>query len=134
MELLELYRTRAEVKRPPHHPSDYEKEVWERFEFEETPSQKTAIEEIFEDLARPEPMERLVVGDVGFGKTEVALRAALRVVLNGKQVAILSPTTAESGTKKHSRKNIPRWMSYIYPQLRYQERSPFLFPKSGLFH
>ena len=92
-ELLELYKTRAEVKRPPHEPFPMEKEIWDRFEFEETPSQKSAIEDIFRDLAKNEPMERLVVGDVGFGKTEVALRATLRVVLNGRQVAILSPTT-----------------------------------------
>src|SRR3989338_11467029 len=83
-ELLELYKTRAEVKRPPHEPFPMEKEIWDRFEFEETPSQKSAIEDIFRDLAKNEPMERLVVGDVGFGKTEVALRAPLRVVLNGR--------------------------------------------------
>jgi len=88
-----LYKTRSEIKRPPYEPSHFEKSVWDNFEFEETPSQKTAIEDIFLDMAKAEPMERLVVGDVGFGKTEIALRAALRAVLNGKQVVILSPTT-----------------------------------------
>src|SRR3989344_2938115 len=92
-ELLVLYKTRSEIKRPPYEPSHFEKSVWDNFEFEETPSQKTAIEDIFLDMAKAEPMERLVVGDVGFGKTEIALRAALRAVLNGKQVALLSPTT-----------------------------------------
>src|SRR3972149_4770024 len=92
-ELLILYKTRSEVRRPPYEPSHFEKSVWNNFEFEETPSQKSAIEDIFLDMAKAEPMERLVVGDVGFGKTEVALRAALRAVLNGKQVALLSPTT-----------------------------------------
>jgi len=92
-ELLVLYKTRSEIKRPPYEPSHFEKSVWDNFEFEETPSQKTAIEDIFLDMAKAEPMERLVVGDVGFGKTEIALRAALRAVLNGKQVVILSPTT-----------------------------------------
>ena len=92
-ELLVLYKTRSEIRRPPYEPSHFEKSVWDNFEFEETQSQKTAIEDIFHDLSKPEPMERLVVGDVGFGKTEVALRAALRAVLNGKQVALLSPTT-----------------------------------------
>src|SRR3989344_4238617 len=92
-ELLILYKPRSEVRRPPYEPSHFEKSVWNNFEFEETPSQKSAIEDIFLDMAKAEPMERLVVGDVGFGKTEVALRAALRAVLNGKQVALLSPTT-----------------------------------------
>ncbi len=102
-ELLVLYKTRSEIKRPPYESSHFEKNIWEDFsaeggsassgEYELTPSQEGAIEEIFEDFEKPEPMERLVVGDVGFGKTEVALRAALRVVLNGKQVAILAPTT-----------------------------------------
>lgn len=93
LELLALYKTRLEVRRSPYEPSHFEKSVWESFEFEETPSQKTAIEDIFLDMAKNGPMERLIVGDVGFGKTEVALRAALRAVLNGKQVALLSPTT-----------------------------------------
>src|SRR3989344_3662301 len=111
-ELLALYKTRAEVRRPPYSPSEFEKEVWERFEFKETPSQRRAIEDIFLDMAKAEPMERLVVGDVGFGKTEIALRAALRAVLNGKQVAILSPTTiladqhAETFKKRLEREGI----------------------------
>ncbi|MBI2023929.1 DEAD/DEAH box helicase [Candidatus Giovannonibacteria bacterium] len=92
-ELLELYKKRTKVTRPAYEPSHFEKEIWDKFEFEETPSQKNAIRDIFNDLEKNEPMERLVVGDVGFGKTEVALRTALRAVLNGKQVAILSPTT-----------------------------------------
>src|SRR3989344_1452959 len=92
-ELLVLYKTRSEIKRPPYEPSHFEKSVWDNFEFEETPSQKTAIEDIFLDMAKAEPMERWCVGDVGFGKSETALRSALRAVLNGKQVVILSPTT-----------------------------------------
>ena len=65
----------------------------ESFPFHETPDQAAAIEAVYEDLAKPEPMDRLVVGDVGFGKTEVALRAAMRVILDGYQVAVLCPTT-----------------------------------------
>ena len=65
----------------------------ESFPFHETPDQAAAIEAVLEDLADDEPMDRLVVGDVGFGKTEVALRAAMRVVLDGYQVAVLCPTT-----------------------------------------
>jgi len=65
----------------------------ESFPFHETPDQAAAIETVLEDLAQPEPMDRLLVGDVGFGKTEVAMRAAMRVILDGYQVAILCPTT-----------------------------------------
>ena len=64
-----------------------------RFPFEETADQERAINEVLEDLASPEPMDRLVCGDVGFGKTEVALRAAYIAVQNNKQVAMLVPTT-----------------------------------------
>lgn len=63
------------------------------FPFEETPDQQTAIEAILEDMASPQPMDRVVCGDVGFGKTEVAMRAAFIAVQSGKQVAVLVPTT-----------------------------------------
>jgi transcription-repair coupling factor (superfamily II helicase) len=63
------------------------------FPFEETPDQQRAIDEVLADLEAARPMDRLVCGDVGYGKTEVALRAALKCVLAGKQVAVLAPTT-----------------------------------------
>ncbi|WP_420906042.1 transcription-repair coupling factor [Candidatus Magnetaquiglobus chichijimensis] len=63
------------------------------FSFEETPDQTAAIEAVLADMASARPMDRLVCGDVGFGKTEVALRAAFRAVMDGKQVAVLTPTT-----------------------------------------
>ncbi|MEO5341323.1 MAG: transcription-repair coupling factor [Magnetococcus sp. MYC-9] len=63
------------------------------FPFEETPDQAQAIEAVLADMAAGKPMDRLVCGDVGFGKTEVALRAAFRAVMDGKQVAVLAPTT-----------------------------------------
>ncbi len=63
------------------------------FEYEETPDQKKAIDDVFADMSSPTPMDRLVCGDVGYGKTEVAMRAAMRAVADGKQVAVLSPTT-----------------------------------------
>ncbi len=71
---------------------------WERpfaaaFPFPETPDQSRAIQEVLEDMARPEPMDRLLCGDVGYGKTEVAMRGAFRTVTNGRQVALLVPTT-----------------------------------------
>ena len=71
---------------------------WQRefegsFPFEETPDQWSAIETAKQDMERPKPMDRLVCGDVGFGKTEVAIRAAFKAVMDGKQVAVLVPTT-----------------------------------------
>ncbi|MBF0622485.1 MAG: transcription-repair coupling factor [Magnetococcales bacterium] len=64
-----------------------------RFPYEETEDQATAILSVLEDMTKPKPMDRLVCGDVGFGKTEVALRAAFRAVMDGRQVAVLVPTT-----------------------------------------
>jgi len=63
------------------------------FPFEETPDQKTAIEALYQDMLDPQPMDRVICGDVGFGKTEVAMRAAFVAVQSGKQVAVLVPTT-----------------------------------------
>ena len=63
------------------------------FEYEETPDQARAIDDVIADMARERPMDRLICGDVGYGKTEVALRAAFRAAMDGKQVAILAPTT-----------------------------------------
>jgi transcription-repair coupling factor (superfamily II helicase) len=70
-----------------------ESEFAESFPFEETPDQRAAIRDVSDDLAASSPMNRLVVGDVGFGKTEVAMRAAMRAVFNGRQAAVLAPTT-----------------------------------------
>jgi transcription-repair coupling factor (superfamily II helicase) len=74
-------------------PGEMYREFEATFGFEETPDQAKAIDDVFEDMAKTEPMDRLVCGDVGFGKTEVALRAAFRAVLDGRQVALLCPTT-----------------------------------------
>jgi transcription-repair coupling factor (superfamily II helicase) len=63
------------------------------FEYEETPDQKRAIEDVARDMAAPAPMDRIICGDVGYGKTEVAMRAAMRAVADGKQAAVLAPTT-----------------------------------------
>ncbi len=93
-ELLKLY---AERKARPGHAftgeSPWQREFEAAFEYDETPDQAAAIAEVAADMAAPGPMDRLVCGDVGYGKTEVAMRAAMRAVLDGKQVAILAPTT-----------------------------------------
>ena len=93
-ELLEIHAVRESVQRPAlaTYTSDYEEFV-ARFPFEETPGQRAAIEDVEADLQSPKPMDRLVCGDVGYGKTEVALRAAYLAVENGKQAAVLVPTT-----------------------------------------
>ena len=72
---------------------EWDEQIGKNFEFELTADQRTALRETFADLEKPHPMDRLVSGDVGFGKTEVALRAAHRVVGQGRQVAVLVPTT-----------------------------------------
>ncbi len=93
-ELLELYAQRKVAHGITFSPPDHLfREFEETFEYEETPDQQRAIEEVLEDMQKPTPMDRLVCGDVGFGKTEVAIRAAFKAVLDGKQVAILVPTT-----------------------------------------
>ncbi|WP_338687165.1 transcription-repair coupling factor [Haloferula helveola] len=92
-----LLRVQAERESVPGfaHPPD-SKWMWEfenSFHFTETPDQRRAIEEAKRDMEAPRPMDRLVCGDVGFGKTEVAIRAAFKAVTGGKQVVILCPTT-----------------------------------------
>jgi transcription-repair coupling factor (superfamily II helicase) len=93
-ELLNLYASRAAREGFAHRfsPQDYEAFATS-FGFEETADQRAAIHAVIQDLISPKPMDRLVCGDVGFGKTEVALRAAFVAVHGGKQVAILAPTT-----------------------------------------
>jgi transcription-repair coupling factor (superfamily II helicase) len=93
-ELVKLYATRAVVKGYSFTSVDESyKEFEASFEYEETPDQLQAIQDVQEDMGKEKPMDRLICGDVGFGKTEVALRAAFRAMMDGKQVAILVPTT-----------------------------------------
>ena len=93
-ELLNIYARRAarEGHAFRYSPTDYETFANE-FGFEETADQKAAIHAVIQDMISPRPMDRLVCGDVGFGKTEVALRAAFVAITGGKQVAFLAPTT-----------------------------------------
>jgi len=93
-ELLKLYAQREAKRRTPYPPdSAWQKELEIDFPYLLTPSQEKALAEIKSDLETDRPMDRLLVGDVGFGKTEVALRAAFKVVQAGLQVAVLVPTT-----------------------------------------
>lgn len=93
-ELLEVYAQRQAKKGDSFELLDGQLEAFaSQFPFEETPDQLKAIHEVMQDMQKARPMDRLVCGDVGFGKTEVAMRAAFLAVLNQKQVAILVPTT-----------------------------------------
>lgn len=93
-ELLRLYAQRKIV--PGYafaEDTEWQRDFEERFPYEETPDQLKAIAEIKADMEKPEPMDRLLCGDVGYGKTEVAIRAAFKAVMDGKQVAVMVPTT-----------------------------------------
>jgi transcription-repair coupling factor (superfamily II helicase) len=93
-DLLQLYaerKVRGGTATSPDSP--WQKEFEDAFEFEETPDQLSAMAEIRKDLESPEPMDRLLCGDVGYGKTELAMRAAFKVVQDSRQVAVLAPTT-----------------------------------------
>ncbi|BCS87055.1 transcription-repair coupling factor [Pseudodesulfovibrio sediminis] len=93
-ELVEMYAFRKVAKGFGYGPiDDMYAEFEATFGFEETPDQDKAVKDVFRDMEKPEPMDRLVCGDVGFGKTEVALRAAFRAALEGHQTALLCPTT-----------------------------------------
>ncbi|MFP5518385.1 MAG: transcription-repair coupling factor [Bdellovibrionia bacterium] len=93
-ELIQLYAKRAEIKRTPLTWDESDVIKFENnFPFEETEDQLRALRDITRDFQREQPMDRLVCGDVGFGKTEVAMRAAFLAIEAGKQVAVLAPTT-----------------------------------------
>ena len=93
-DLIELYSKRTQIQGHAFSPDiDMQSDFERRFEFDETDDQLRCIAEIKNDMEKPYPMDRLLCGDVGFGKTEVALRAAFKCVADGKQCAILVPTT-----------------------------------------
>ena len=94
VELVELYRKRLQVRGHAFAPdTPWQQELADGFGYVETPDQARAIADVAEDMEAERPMDRLVCGDVGFGKTEVAVRAAFKAVQDGKQVAVLVPTT-----------------------------------------
>ena len=92
--LIQLYAQRQRQPGFAFSPdSPWQREFEDAFDYEETADQLRAIEEIKGDMEKPVPMDRLLCGDVGYGKTEVALRAVMKCILDGKQAAILVPTT-----------------------------------------
>ena len=93
-ELVELYSKRARSTGYAFGPdTPWQRELEDQFPYEETPDQLRAIDEVKDDMEKPVPMDRLVCGDVGYGKTEIAVRAAFKAVAAGKQVCVLVPTT-----------------------------------------
>ena len=110
-DLIKLYANRKSTQRVSYGPdTPWQAEMESTFPWSETPSQLNAIEEVKEDLRQDFPMDRLVCGDVGFGKTEVAIRAAFKVAQAGKQVAIHCPTTILS--EQHYRNFVERLSAF----------------------
>ena len=110
-ELIELYAERARQKGHAFAPdSPWQTEFEERFPYEETADQLRCVEEIKSDMEKPVPMDRLLCGDVGYGKTEVALRAVMKCILDGKQAAILVPTTVLA--QQHYQTAVQRFEGY----------------------
>jgi transcription-repair coupling factor (superfamily II helicase) len=94
VELLDLYARRQVASRPPHFPDTaWQRQLESSFLFEDTPDQRKATSDVKLDMEKPRPMDRLLVGDVGYGKTEIAVRAAFKAVQSDRQVAVLVPTT-----------------------------------------
>ena len=116
--LIKLYAKRKTEKGFQYNPDSYmQHELEASFIYEDTPDQSTATADIKADMESERPMDRLICGDVGFGKTEVAIRAAFKAVDNGKQVAVLVPTTIlayqHSRTFKQRLKDFPVVVDYL---------------------
>ena len=125
-ELLDLYARRSLTKGFAFSPRDQLfKEFEAGFPYEETPDQLRAIEDVLSDMEAEKPMDRLVCGDVGYGKTEVALRAAFKTAMDGKQVAFLVPTTVLA--EQHYQTMVRRFEGY---PLEVRILSRFKSPKS----
>ncbi len=117
-DLIKLYAQRKAQEGFAHSPDNYlQTELEASFIYEDTPDQAKAVEDVKRDMEAPSPMDRLVCGDVGFGKTEVAIRAAFKTVVDGKQAAILVPTTILAyqhfQTLKERFKDFPVTVDYI---------------------
>ena len=111
VDLVELYAQRGLTPGFPFPPDTrWQRELESAFLYEDTPDQRRATAEVKADMERPRPMDRLVVGDVGYGKTEIAVRAAFKAVQAGKQVVVLAPTTIL--VEQHARTFGDRYADY----------------------
>ncbi len=126
VELLDLYARRKVAARTPHLPDTaWQRQLESSFLFEDTPDQRKATEDVKRDLEGTRPMDRLLVGDVGYGKTEIAVRAAFKAVQSGRQVAVLVPTTVLA--EQHARTFSERFADF---PIRVEVMSRFQGPKA----
>jgi len=123
-QLVELYRTRLRIAGHAFAPdTPWQRELEDSFPYVETPDQLRAVEEVKADMEAPVPMDRLVCGDVGFGKTEVAVRAVFKAAQDGKQAAVLVPTTLLA--QQHAQTFAERFANF---PIRVEMLSRFLTP------
>jgi transcription-repair coupling factor (superfamily II helicase) len=122
IDLVKLYSARMKSKGHAFGPdTPWQHELEEAFVFQETPDQLTTIDEVKRDMEKPIPMDRLLAGDVGYGKTEVAVRAAFKAIQDGKQVAMLVPTTLL--VRQHTETFLQRYSGFpitVKPISRFQ--------------
>ncbi len=126
VELLDLYARRKVASRPPHFvDTAWQRQLESSFLFEDTPDQRKATDDVKKDMESTRPMDRLLVGDVGYGKTEIAVRAAFKAVQSGRQVAVLVPTTVLA--EQHARVFGDRFADF---PMRVEVMSRFQGPKA----
>jgi len=126
VELLDLYARRKVASRPPHFADTaWQRQLESSFLFEDTPDQRKATDDVKKDMESTRPMDRLLVGDVGYGKTEIAVRAAFKAVQSGRQVAVLVPTTVLA--EQHARVFGERFADF---PMRVEVMSRFQGPKA----
>ncbi|MFV2196063.1 transcription-repair coupling factor [Nocardiopsis sp. LOL_012] len=133
-DLIRLYSARQASPGHPFGPdTPWQRELEDAFPYVETPDQLAAIEEVKKDMSRSVPMDRLICGDVGYGKTEVAVRAAFKAVQDGKQVAVLVPTTLL--VQQHMSTFTERYASFpvtVRPMSRFQTDGEVELTREGL--
>ncbi len=133
-DLIRLYSARQASPGHAFGPdTPWQRELEDAFPYVETPDQLAAIDEVKRDMAKPVPMDRLICGDVGYGKTEVAVRAAFKAVQDGKQVAVLVPTTLL--VQQHMSTFTERYASFpvsVRPMSRFQSDSEVEVTREGL--
>jgi transcription-repair coupling factor (superfamily II helicase) len=134
-ELIRLYSARMASPGHAYGPdTPWQRELEDAFPYVETPDQLSAVDDVKRDMEKPVPMDRLICGDVGYGKTEIAVRAAFKAVQDGKQVAVLVPTTilAQQHFNTFSERYAP-FPVVVKPMSRFQTASEVAETQRGLF-
>lgn len=133
-DLVRLYSARRRAKGFAFSPdTPWQREMEDNFPYQETPDQLRAIDDVKADMEKPVPMDRLISGDVGFGKTEIAVRAAFKAVMDGKQVAVLAPTTLL--VQQHEETFTERYEGFpvtVRPLSRFQSKKEIADTLKGL--